>query len=373
MLEKFVVTNFKNYQNRTEFDLGTHSNYEFNCEILKSNCLSKAIIYGINGSGKSNLGLAIFDIIFHLTDKERVIAKYVPYLNMNSRKSIAEFEYYFTFNNMSVKYCYGKTDVNSLTYEKVFIDDQEVVSFDYTLNEGYTVLKGAEQLPLVISNSVGESNKISRVKYLKNNALGLENNSVNQAFIDFVRFVDNMLMFYSLDEKGYQGLLVGPDSYTQGIIREKKVKDFEIFLREKGVDYELTVLNIGGVEELYCKFIRGLVPFTAIASTGTRSLALFYYWYLKMSKASFVYIDEFDAFYHFHLAEVLVDLLKGLSNTQVVLSTHNTDLMSNDLLRPDAYYIIQNNKISALDSLTDKEIRRAHNIQKMYRAGSFNE
>lgn len=37
--------------------------------------------------------------------------------------------------------------------------------------------------------------------------------------------------------------------------------------------------------------------FFKIASTGTRSLALFYYWYIRMKNASFVFIDEFDAFY----------------------------------------------------------------------------
>lgn len=372
MLRKFVVTNFKNYKTRTEFDLGSPSNYEFNSNVIDCKGLSKAIIYGINGSGKSNLGLAIFDIIFHLTDKERVPLKYIPYLNMESDKLIAEFEYHFTFGEMNVSYFYGKTDVNTLTYEKVIINDQEVLSYDYLLNGGYTSLKGAETLNLNSNESVG-GNKISRVRFIKGSALGLANNNINKAFIDFTTFVDNMLMFYSLDEKGYQGLCVGSDSYTQGIIRENKLSEFESFLRDKGIDYKLVAVNISGVTDLYCKYPKGIVPFTTVASTGTRSLALFYYWYIKMQKASFVYIDEFDAFYHFSLAQSLVELVKKLNKTQVILSTHNTDLMSNDILRPDAYFIIQKNRIKALDSLVDKDIRRAHNIQKMYRAGTFNE
>ena len=54
------------------------------------------------------------------------------------------------------------------------------------------------------------------------------------------------------------------------------------------------------------------------------------------------------------------------------MSTYNTDLLSNDLLRPDAYYIIENDMIRPLNEKTDKELRRAHNLQKMYKAGSFN-
>ena len=67
MLKKFVVTNFKNYKTRTEFDLGNPSNYEFNSNVVDANGITKAMIYGINGSGKSNLGLAMFDIIYHLS------------------------------------------------------------------------------------------------------------------------------------------------------------------------------------------------------------------------------------------------------------------------------------------------------------------
>lgn len=41
--------------------------------------------------------------------------------------------------------------------------------------------------------------------------------------------------------------------------------------------------------------------------------------------------------------------------------------MSNDILRPDCYFILKNNKIS-LDKTTTKELRRAHNLEKMYKA-----
>ena len=92
-----------------------------------------------------------------------------------------------------------------------------------------------------------------------------------------------------------------------------------------------------------------------------------------MAKASFVYIDEFDAFYHFELSQAIIELIKQLPDTQVFLSTHNTDLISNDILRPDAYFLIRDNEIRSFDKILDKELRRAHNIQKMYKAGAFNE
>ena len=102
-----------------------------------------------------------------------------------------------------------------------------------------------------------------------------------------------------------------------------------------------------------------------------KAKALFYYWYLKINKASLVFIDEYDAFYHFELSHELIKLVKKITNTQIIVSTHNTDLITNDILRPDAYFIIKNNQIKSFDKLTEKELRRAHNLQKMYKAGAF--
>ena len=45
--------------------------------------------------------------------------------------------------------------------------------------------------------------------------------------------------------------------------------------------------------------------------------------------------------------------------------------MSNDLLRPDCYFLMYKDSIKSLAKNTTKELREAHNIEKMYKAGSF--
>ncbi len=368
MLKRFSVSNFKNFKNKITFDLDQAANYEFNSDVVSDGCVTKGIIYGINGSGKSNLGRAIFDIVLNLTDLEKNYSGYYNYLNLDSQKKAAEFEYVFSFRGVDVIYQYGKLDVTTMRYEKLYIDGDEVLEYDFSTNEGYTSLKGAENLQL---SSVIDSERLSRVKYIRNNSI-LEENKINIAFKQFCDFVERMLLFYSLQVNSYQGFRLGVDNYTTGIIRMGKLSDFEKFLREKGIDYNLVAMNVNGVSEIYCKYKNDVVPFVSVASTGTMSLALFYYWYIQMEKTSFVYIDEFDAFYHFELSELIVELIKKLNNTQVFLSTHNTDLLSNDILRPDAYFEIRDNSIKSLEQRTEKELRRAHNIQKMYKAGAFN-
>ncbi len=369
MLKSFSVTNFKNFKNSLSFVLDNPANYGFNTEAVRGGVKTKGLIYGINGSGKSNLGLALFDIVVHLTDKERILQKYRPYLNLDSKKPAAEFEYVFEFNDREVVYQYEKTSATDLVREKLTIGGAEVLSYDFARKSGHVELVGAESLQIT-SSLPGTTDVLSRVKFVRNNAI-LQDNETNRAFASFMSFVDSMLMFYSLDQNGYQGLSVGSDGITQGIIRANKVDEFRRFLSDQGIDYDLVPMDVDGQKELYCRYGNASVPFMSVASTGTRSLALFYYWYVRMATASFVFIDEFDAFYHFELAEQIVLMLRGLKGPQVFLTTHNTDLLSNELLRPDVYFYLRGELLDSLDHLSEKELRSAHNLQKMFKAGSF--
>ena len=54
-----------------------------------------------------------------------------------------------------------------------------------------------------------------------------------------------------------------------------------------------------------------------------------------------------------------------------MLTTHNTSIITNDLLRPDCYFLMSKHSIRSLSKSTSKELREAHNIEKMYKAGSF--
>lgn len=367
MLTKFSVENFKGFKDRITLDIGSPSNYGFHPEVIEGNCITKGIIYGINGCGKSNLGLAIFDIITHLTEKQKLLQNYDFYLNMSGRKSFAEFEYTFVFDGHKLVYRYSKTAVDALREESLSIDGKEVIYYDFPAGDGFTLLEGSDTL----NSSIKNDSPISRVKYVSSNSI-LTDNMQNQVFKRFIDFVDRMLLFYSLDNRGYEGFMNGRESIAEGIVNTGKVKDFQKFLKENGIDYELYECEVDGRKAIYCHFENKDADFFKIASTGTRSLALFYYWYIRMKKASFVFIDEFDAFYHFELSESVQKKVNEIPGVQIFTTTHNTDLMSNDLLRPDCYFLLKDNDIKALASLTEKELRQAHNLQKMYKAGAFN-
>lgn len=113
------------------------------------------------------------------------------------------------------------------------------------------------------------------------------------------------------------------------------------------------------------------VPLSTLVSSGTRSLIFFFFWYLQMEEVSFLYIDEFDAFYHTDLSVAVVRKLIDI-NAQAIITSHNTDLLSSGLLRPDCIFKLTDNRIKSFSELTDKALREAHNLQKMYKAGAFN-
>ena len=127
MLKKFSAENFKGFDTPFVLDLGSTNNYGFHSELIQNSCITKAMIYGNNGNGKSNLGLALFDIIFHLTDKENLRNSYHPYLNLSSEKSFAEFLYEFSFDGHTLVYRYKKSKPDCLLFEDLFIDDKEVI------------------------------------------------------------------------------------------------------------------------------------------------------------------------------------------------------------------------------------------------------
>lgn len=368
MLVEFRVKNFKNFEEDLIFKLDKVKNYEFNLGAVADNVVNTALVYGRNGSGKSNLGLAIMDISEMLTDKEKNKSYGIkPYSNLSvSESEPVRFYYKFKFDSSYLTYIYEKKSSQDIVKEEIFINENRIIQFDHTINKGEVLLLGAETL-----NTDLNDKNISFVKYINNNTILVENEE-NLIFEKFLNFVDNMLLFSSLENNHYQGFKAGSESVAKGIIEKGKLKDFEIFLNKAGLKYNLSEVEIDGQKNIFCNFGEKKANFYSIASRGTCTLALFYYWSLDFDKVSMVFIDEFDAFYHNELARLVVKSVME-SNVQSIVTTHNTSIMDNDLMRPDCYFILENNHIESFAFLTKKELRKAHNIEKMYRAGSFDE
>lgn len=188
--------------------------------------------------------------------------------------------------------------------------------------------------------------------------------------------IDKTLWYRSASDKNeYSGFTNGLLSMFDDLYYSNKLDDFEKFLKENDIEYKFERRNTNGMHELFVVFPRNKkVPFLSIASKGTKSLFLYFYWKtIAFNKLSFLFIDDFDAFLNNEIAQNLLLGLNKNSNFQTLVTSHNTYLMQNKLTRPDCCFIINENKISSLSNSTQKEIREAHNLEKMYLNRAFNE
>lgn len=365
MLKRFSVENFKGFSSKLTFDL-TAGKYDFNTQLVKNGLVNKGLIYGPNGSGKTNLGIAIMDIARHLSDNQQLDNNYIGnFKNLDHTNSDVVFEYVFQFDDFEVEYSYKKNNLDSLVEEKMKVNGRDYLSYNY--KDGKGVAYPEATMP---PNTALPDNRLSIVKYIYRNTLSTENIPLRK----MVDFVQNMLWFRCLSEgNAYAGFTVGIDQLAEQFYRGDSLKDFQDFLKEFGLDYDLE-LNRNGQHILLAKYSNGKikVPFTTVISTGTGALWLYYYWKkTAFDKASFVFLDEFDAFLHFDASRNILKAIGKDERFQAFLTTHNTLLLDNDLIRPDCAFVIENGSICSLPSTTKRELRYGNNLGKLYVAGEF--
>ena len=215
-------------------------------------------------------------------------------------------------------------------------------------------------------NLLQQANNVSIISYL----LNVFPMPKEHPLVRLDEFVNKMLWFRCLEGRGYLGFEVGTTNLESYIIENGLLFDFASFVKEVSGQNYVFAKPLKGEKAISCIIDGHRIPLSSIESTGTASLKLLYYWLSKLSEASFVFIDEFDAFYHYELAFGVCKRLFS-KDCQVMLTTHNTSLMTNDLLRPDCYYLIDGKQIKPLNKCTPKELRLGHNLEKLYRGNGF--
>ena len=133
MLKEFSVLGFKNFRDRITFSLGKPKNYDFNTDQIQNGIINKGVIYGKNGSGKSNLGEALFDIVNNLMEMNSNPYFLTPftgiYKNTYTNQN-PEFSYTFQFGDNEVIYTYIKSNPTYVISEKLIINGKTLMDYD---------------------------------------------------------------------------------------------------------------------------------------------------------------------------------------------------------------------------------------------------
>lgn len=371
MLKQFSVRNFKNFSDTIALDLRS-GRYTFNKGNDHNGILKNAIIYGYNACGKSNLALALFDIVASVTDKWFDASKYLNYQNVHHQNTPAEFSYCFMFGDNELVYSYQKANWQSTLSETLSINGKTMLVFHRQTGKFQQSFAGAESLDPHIANPT-----LAAVKYIRANASLDPHNKDNQVFLAFCQFVDRMLLFWCLQDRSYVGYETGRADLFTAICNEDHLDRYNDFLKDMGIDRHIVARRMpdGTILPYYDFGNNHLLPYqSSTMSNGESSLMLFFYWLVEIEdkqSPSLVVIDEFDAFYHIKLSRKLMQILQKRVSGQVILTTHNDTLISNEILRPDSYFFLKNNRIQAFDKIAGKEIREAHNLRRMFDAGVF--
>lgn len=377
MLKYFEVRNYRNFKDTIGIHFDKVGGYQFNTECISVATINKMLIYGRNATGKTNLGRAIMDVTTHMTDLYNRTVYYKSYLNADSKEEVASFKYIFQFEEDEIIYKYKKISEKQLYDEELIKNENRVFYFNYETGENdFNYLQELDIDDVLTKRYIdarnmrkhgGTNDIVPFFRWMINNT-ALQDKSL----LKLDEFINHMKMSIQHDatftrNKGFHELLFDSLDHELGL------EEFEEFLNIMGVACKLKMeLLPNGEKELY--FLHEeLVPFFEMASSGTIALVNLYQRILLGIKASFLYMDEFDAFFHYEMSENVIKFLKKRNkNCQIVMTTHNTNLMTNRLMRPDCLFILsREGKLTSLSDATERELREGHNLEKLYISGEF--
>ena len=359
MLKKFSVTGFKNFKETITMDFSDVRDYRFHPECITDGLLNTAIIYGKNAVGKTNFGLALFDIASHLSINGAASVQSDYYLNQYEKEA-AYFEYVFIFENDEIVYRYKKKDSLYLLAEHLELNSDVLINYGFT-HQDFNDTPRISPMPN-LDNVAGKS---LLVLYLYSTAI-----EKSHPLIRMIDFASNMIFIRGHSEKVILDVRKNPSIYYNFIFDH--LDEFNELLRAAKINEKVRrIKDPDGETSLYFDATPPM-PFFKTASSGTKALHNFFYWYKTAPNVSFMYIDEFDAFYHNELAETIVTMLEKMPHIQKILTSHNTNLLSNRIMRPDCYFILTQDKLTSLANATDRELREGHNLEKLYISGEFN-
>lgn len=346
MLKRFIVSNYKNFKDEISLDFSKIGEYSFNAD-----CLSMRLIYGRNSNGKSNFGRALLDIKSLLCGMQSS--------GLINEDDQTKFTYEFKFGNDEVIYKYSRFANTELCDEELYINGNVIFTCDFKNNK--FDFQGIDRMNTNLY-FMNDNHTLSFLRWFIHNSTFCDDSVLIQLF-EYVRKMDMITVGHDL--------LYSNRNFFEDLKNPVYLHNFEDFLNLMGIECKLVLKELpDGQVELYFSQNK-LVPFYSTASSGTLALTSLYQ--KIVSDPSLIYLDDFDAFYHYEMAEKLISFFKTkYPECQFIMTSHNTNLMTNKIMRPDCLFILSSRgKLTALCDATERELREGHNLEKMYISGEF--
>ncbi len=368
MLTRMYLTNFLSFSERTEFDF-TASKYSILGEtnVYNNSILKGALFIGPNASGKSN---ALKGIVFLLKLMNGEGASFEKVRCTFGKTPLTTVEYEFIFNQKKVAY---KIEYNVQTkslYENLMIDDMTVLKRNGSVGE---LIIGEESK---LNDRLDDSTLFLRAASFDTGRFPQE--PTLRELVDFLNnsyFIDgynhgahwgNNIMKYAeaygvekinnyLQEFNYDFFVeYGSESEGEGLRIYEGSNKKMVFLKRKSFPIPNTFFNESQGNQVFTDLLPLLIR--------------------TIENSGMLVLDEFGSSLHNRLSEKVIKFfMKKANNSQLFITSHHTNLISNYVFRPDQINLITFNdaKGSKGERLSRYKPREAQNMEKMYLGGMF--
>lgn len=398
MIIETSVENYLSIKNKVTLSLDSSSSKRLinnTAEISKDQRLLKAaVIYGANASGKSNVIKSVFFIWnmvknSHLFNVDVKIPRIPFKLEKNSLEKPSKFEIIFIYKD--IKYKYGFSCDNDKFIEEYLYywpKGRESKIFSRKNSEDFEFTMDKKQQELIKSQTNDNVLYLSRATQL--------GYKVTKEAYDFI--VNNLVINYSPAWRDITIRKIHEDGKLKkkvidilqkadfggivdiNVVKDKrKVEGFE-FKIENGKAFS-NPLKPEEQEFYDFKFVHKTKEEEFISfefneeSDGTRrtiSMLGPIFEILEMGKVAF--IDEFELGLHSNITKFLIRLFNSKlnsKNAQLIFTTHDTNLLDNEIFRRDQVYVCSKNKDNStkLSSYIDYNLREDSDFEKAYLNG----
>lgn len=379
MLTKLILENFKSFKHKTEFDLEATKYQTLQETNVVDNVLRGALIVGPNASGKSTLIDAVRTLLDLLFADNFTIDTMISCLFCNKNNISLTYNFKIEGNFISYSFEIDKKGVvifEQLILNKKVLLERKALSGRLILNDNETQL---------MDNLFSEKILLLRKCYFSDMFAG------NKIIIKFMEFLRNSVYINANDRialsyNNISHLITEIDADTIKEIN-KLFCDLDFgFIISKAKEKNVSEIVADGKKKHYViKSDEPIIFFKRndmnlylpleMESAGNQTLANMIPSILYCSKTeSLLLIDEFSSGFHNKLEEILIKyLLLKTNKTQLIFTSHSTNLLNTRLLRPDQIYTVNftPNEGSYIERFSDENPREAQNLEKMYLSGKF--
>lgn len=404
MLVEFSVKNFLSFKDLAKFSMvaSTHKQHidthVFN--VMDYTLLKTSAIYGANASGKSNLFNAMkFATNFIITSSKDTQSneeiQTIPFLlNLESEKEPSLFE--FIFIQGGFKYRYGfKANQDKVFDEwlfcttkqketKLFERNFQTIKVSNSFIEGHYLESKTRKNALFLSVVAQFNGEIAEsiLKWFYNFNLikgmneftpitiaNLKNKEFKKRFTEILKIADLAIEDFRIEKV------------------EVKIPDYIQDILEKNLDKgeKLTNILTSEIKTSHNKYNNanehiGTVEFDLKEneSDGTKKLFSLLGPILDtLNNGRLLFVDELEVKLHPLITKLIVTMFNSKiynpKNAQLIFSTHDTNLLSNEIFRRDQVWFTEKDKYGATDlySLIEYKIRPDRSFSKDYLAGKY--